>query len=101
MCSYTNQWGATPSHKNPHLFMDTGKHMEVFTGGRQSFIFDLSRISLEAVWMQKGPNEMKNQCHDPSSNPHHPLPPPVTHTFWVGICWITTLPSQSAWKMKT
>lgn len=61
--------GAIPSHRNPHLFMDAGKHLELFTGGSQSFPLGFSRTltSVELVWMQKGLNEMKNQCHEPSS----------------------------------
>lgn len=58
--------GATLSHRNPHLLMDTGKH-GAFTQARHSFSFGLSRTSAEVVWMLKGLNEMINQCHEPSS----------------------------------
>lgn len=49
--------GATRSQRDPHLFMDAGKHME---------LFGKTFTSVEVFWMQKGLNEMKNQCHEPS-----------------------------------
>lgn len=67
MRSHTNQWKATPSHRNPHLFMDAGKHMQCFTGGSQSFSYGLSRTSVGVVRIRKGLKEMKNQCHELSS----------------------------------
>lgn len=53
MRSHTNQWKAYPSHRNPHLFMDAGKHMQRFTGGSQSSSFGLSRTSVRVVWIKK------------------------------------------------
>lgn len=65
MRSYTNQ-RALPRHIGTLICSWTQVNTQSFLLEAVSFSFGLSRTSVEVVWMQKGLNEMKNQCHEPS-----------------------------------